>query len=225
MDRGRFEYKIVVNQSGLSWVRSLILTHSRAFYARYPERRVNNIYFDTKDFDCLRANINGSALRQKVRFRWYGEGTDDIYGNLELKFKNNNLGWKVIEKVSVPLQLGSMDWSSIVKLLRGNLSGLVRLRFDRACFPAIINRYYREYYETRDGLFRITLDHSQAVYDQRIYRRPNLSFAIPRSEKAVIELKFSKAALGSIGTVMDELPFYVTQNSKYASALTGQADI
>lgn len=225
MDKGRFEYKIVVSQSGLPWIRSLILVHPRAFYARYPERRVNNIYFDTKDFDCLRAHINGSALRQKVRFRWYGEETDDIYGNLELKFKNNSLGWKVTEKVSAPLQLGSMDWSSIVKLLRGNLSGLVRLRFDRACFPAIINRYYREYYETKDGLFRITLDHSQTVYDQRIYRRPNISFVIPRGEKMVIELKFSKAALGSINSVMDELPFYITQNSKYSLALTGQADI
>ena len=37
----------------------------------YFNRRVNSIYYDTIDLNCLWDNINGYSNRNKYRVRWY----------------------------------------------------------------------------------------------------------------------------------------------------------
>ncbi len=39
----------------------------------YPDRWVNNIYFDNINFDLFNMSVEGQSKRNKVRLRWYGD--------------------------------------------------------------------------------------------------------------------------------------------------------
>ena len=41
--------------------------------AAFPDRIVNNVYFDTPDLAAFEANLWGAPERRKCRLRWYGE--------------------------------------------------------------------------------------------------------------------------------------------------------
>ena len=42
----------------------------------YNKRKVNSIYYDTIDLNCLWDNINGFSNRDKYRVRWYDDIND-----------------------------------------------------------------------------------------------------------------------------------------------------
>ena len=74
----------------LTWIRS----HDAAFFSPFPDRRVNNVYFDTHEATAYVQNLAGSSTRVKVRYRWYGDSLVPAPGSLEIKHKRNYFGWK-----------------------------------------------------------------------------------------------------------------------------------
>ena len=68
---------------------SLLLSKS------YPDRWVNNIYFDNINLDLFNQSIEGISKRTKVRLRWYGDFHNLENPLLELKSKS---GHKNIKK-------------------------------------------------------------------------------------------------------------------------------
>lgn len=216
----RFEYKMVIRGFDLEWARSLILTHPKAFFIRYPSRWINNIYFDTESLSSYRQNLSGISKREKIRFRWYGQSADNIKGHLELKCKENGLGWKIIQDINIAFHLTLTSWNRIIKTIGDQLSDYLKIRFNQSSIPIIINRYNRQYYEAKDGSCRITLDSSQVVYNQRLYSRPNLKFSAPFSNNIVVELKFLPDKKKELQSVTDNLPFLIDRNSKYVSGVS-----
>ena len=61
----------------------------------YPDRWVNNIYFDNINLDLFNQSIEGISKRTKVRLRWYGDFHNLENPLLELKSKR---GHKNIKK-------------------------------------------------------------------------------------------------------------------------------
>ncbi len=55
------------------------------FKKLYTNRRVNSIYYDTFDLNCLWDNINGLSNRDKYRVRWY-----NTINNSEVFFEKKN---------------------------------------------------------------------------------------------------------------------------------------
>ena len=51
-----------------------------------------------------------------------------------------------------------------------NLSGYEKVIFENNCEAMILNQYQREYYENYDNKFRVTVDTSHNVYDQRFQK-------------------------------------------------------
>ena len=52
--------------------RKIDLLKIEGFFKKiYFNRRVNSIYYDTIDLNCLWDNINGYSNRNKYRVRWY----------------------------------------------------------------------------------------------------------------------------------------------------------
>jgi len=186
----RFEYKMVVKGYDLDWVRSFILAHPKAFFMRYPCRWINNIYFDSECLLSYRQNLSGNSIREKNRFRWYGDSKHNVKGHLELKCKKNGLGWKLIQDIDGVLDFTTLSWNETVEKIKDELSDFMRIRFNEKDMPIIINRYQREYYEAKDKSCRITLDSSQTVYNQRLCNKPNFEFVIPSANNIIIELKF-----------------------------------
>lgn len=71
------------------------MMHTACFYTPYPDRWVNNVYFDTYDYYCYAENLSGSSSRTKLRYRWYGQNEFPQKGALEVKCKRNYFGWKL----------------------------------------------------------------------------------------------------------------------------------
>ena len=67
----------------------------------YPDRWVNNIYFDNINLDLFSQSIEGISKRTKVRLRWYGDFHNLENPVLELKCKS---GHKNIKKGLVALR-------------------------------------------------------------------------------------------------------------------------
>ena len=53
----------------------------------YPDRWVNNIYFDNFNLDFFNQSIEGISRRAKVRLRWYGDFSKLENTVMEIKYK------------------------------------------------------------------------------------------------------------------------------------------
>ena len=115
----RYELKFIAEPKEyfrmLNWIRQ----HSSCFKTEYPERQVNNIYFDTYNYNSYCESIYGSSSKSKVRFRWYGSSNEPKSGSLEVKCKRNQLNWKLIYKVQKNL---SRIWGRLARTMFENSS-------------------------------------------------------------------------------------------------------
>ena len=85
--------------------------------------------------------------------------------------------------------------------------------------PTLFNRYQWEYYVSRDGAIRATLDFNQYACDQRFSLRPNLHRPLPIPDTVVIELKALPDAIERLQEVVASFPLPRSRNSKYATGL------
>ena len=147
----------------LHWVQH----HSHGFFFHYPDRIVNNIYFDSQDYSSFWETLSGFSSRTKVRYRWYGESFFSEEGTLEFKNRKNQYTWKDSYKVSIDLLNKSTNWDTFFKRLKGSLSHEACCRFQENPLPVLINSYKRNYFINRDHTIRITLDTRLKIFDQR----------------------------------------------------------
>lgn len=213
----RFERKFAVTSLTKAQLDNLIQLHPAAFSQEYPQRNVNNIYFDTYEYKAAQDNLDGIASRCKVRIRWYG----DLFGairaaKLEFKYKEGMVG----RKERYTLDTFSLDAGFDPRILQESLSDLKvpeRVRYHlRQLSPMLLNRYTRQYYRSADRLFRLTVDHGLGYY-----RLQNSHNYFINKQKAVaslvVELKYPIEVDELAGTITNGFPFRLTKNSKYVS--------
>jgi hypothetical protein len=210
----RYEVKFVAPATELyrlfGWVQ-----HNRAgFIEPYPQRQVNNVYFDTFDHFAFDENISGASARSKVRFRWYGELDEPDSGTLEVKRHRGGVGWKLSHRVgSVPL--AGVTWRRFREALREQLPAEARLWLDANPQPVLINRYRRRYFLSGDGRVRLTVDWNQRVYDERHCATPNLTRLANLPDTLVVEMKFARADHKIANRYAQGIPIRLSRNSKY----------
>lgn len=204
----RYEIKYRIELLGLASIEAVILMHPASFSTSFPDRQVNNIYLDTPNLHCFYQNIEGVPRRQKMRLRWYGK-MDYPQNNsvLEIKNKNAELGWKDSFKVSNR----SIDTKE--ELLSAIAEQPVRLD---TLTPILHNSYYRKYYISSDGLFRLTIDSEQS------FKLPfsNMDALDLSRYPIIVELKYEAEYAERARDIMDYLPFRQTKNSKYTNGVT-----
>ncbi len=215
----RTEKKSLITEISRYEIESIVMNHPAIFIETYPQRIVNNIYFDTNSMSHYFDNVNGVSERLKVRIRWYGELIGFIENPvLELKIKKGNLGGKR----SFPLHSFYLDKEYSLEtqqklfaasgLPDGLIEYLKSLRF------SMLNRYCRKYFESADHRFRITID-----FDMEFYKLDpaNNSFEekIVNYESTVLELKCSDKDEVFAESITNYFPFRMTKNSKYASGI------
>ncbi|MBT3323024.1 MAG: VTC domain-containing protein [Anaerolineae bacterium] len=214
----RYEIKMVFNALRLDEVRSWVYSHSAAFRVPYPPRQVNNIYFDTLERDLMMNHLDGVAERAKVRFRWYGENWVTKGGQIETKIKKSRLGYKNTQKVSETIDISQASWTEILELLKRDSSENFVFLLENLT-PVLINQYKREYYESMDGLIRVTLDYDMHAFEQPFGFSPNTSFQQTQLNNVIIEMKSAKNNHKEIADALAEFPLYCTQNSKYLNGM------
>jgi hypothetical protein len=215
----RYERKFLVDELDDHQVRAIVRLHPSMFIQAYPPRFVNNIYLDSQDMENYVDNVSGVGDRRKVRIRWYGE----LFGRidrpiLEFKIKRGLVGTKEQHFLG-PLTLQSgFSSDTLERLLASDeLPELVRARLTDLN-GVLVNRYYRWYFATLDGRYRVTVD-----TDLSYHRVGNLRSSFAHSQvdhvSIIVELKYQAQDEGSANRVSSHFPFRVTRNSKYIQGI------
>ncbi len=161
----RFEKKFVINDCG-SKVEDLIYSHPIFFEQHYPDRVVNNVYYDHLQLNCFYDHMNGCCDRFKVRLRWYG--LDQMLNDqiaLEIKNKKGTISTK--ESISTSsshcknIQLQLYQFTQLEDVLN-----LYNIQYKQIIFKynllnmqaSLFNKYLRSYFVSRCGLVRLTVD-------------------------------------------------------------------
>ena len=109
----RYERKYKIEDLSLDVVHQVIRNHPASFRMIFPDREVNNIYFDTPALSTYQDNVKGIGERRKFRVRWYGDKRNtSTKNNFEIKIKENELGRK--EVYDFPL-FDLKDWKKTAK--------------------------------------------------------------------------------------------------------------
>lgn len=220
-DQGEFrhERKFLITGYAHADVEQMIKLHPACFKEIFHRRTVNNIYFDTLGFDNLYDNIEGEKDRLKARIRWYGDLSGEIKNPvLELKIKKGLLG----EKKSFPLNSFILDTSFSKEQILQSLARVdipVRVRnMMHSLKPAILNRYDRKYFLSRDGQFRITIDWNLTYYRINYGGTTFLNKTMDHLS-TVLELKYDAAMEIEATQVGNAFPFALTKSSKYVQGM------
>ena len=213
----RYEMKFIANSIEYYRVLNWIRQHSSYFKTEYPDRQVNNIYFDTYNYNSYCENIYGSSLKSKVRFRWYGNSIEPKNGSLEIKCKRNQLNWKLIYKVQNDQHKYNGDWKEIWLKIRHGLPYEAKIWLETYPVPVLINRYKRQYFASHDNKIRVTLDNDLVIYDQTRKRKPNYYSKSNLPKVLILEIKFSKELKDHIVNLLTDIPLRASRFSKYVS--------
>ena len=178
----RYERKYWLDNKKSSVFKNIL--KDKQFNEIYKKRRVMSLYFDTQNFKFFKENIEGIGSRIKPRLRWYQDIQENklnvIDARLEIKKKIGFVGSKINFKIG--------KYKNIYELLKSinrfdfqeKILNIVNIQV----FPILITSYDREYYLSKDKLFRSTIDTNLKVFSIK-----NISHKIPMF-KDIMELKY-----------------------------------
>ena len=149
-DNNRFERKYILDKN-CSWIFKDFLIRKN-FFNKFEKRKVNSIYFDTKNFSYLIDNLDGVSNRLKVRLRWYDQIGSTL--NLELKKKTGFVGWKEVYNFGKFISV-----NEVFKLINsGKFTNIVCNLTKKNLQPVLQTSYLREYYMNYFYKLRSTID-------------------------------------------------------------------
>ncbi len=215
----RYERKFLVDRLDAGQVCAIVKRHPKLFYQPYPPRYVNNLYLDTPDMRNYVDNVSGVRERRKVRVRWYGDLFDDVMSPVvEFKIKDGLVGIKRGYACNgFRMEPGFSEADFRRDLSGPDLPGPV-VQALGTLRVVLCNRYFRRYFATRDGRFRVTVDTEMSYY---AVRRTNNRFVHKYVDhrNVVVELKYQRAFELDADKVAGAFPFSVSKNSKYVTGV------
>ncbi|MBV1881139.1 MAG: VTC domain-containing protein [Pseudomonadales bacterium] len=211
----RFEYKYVAKERDEYDIEHWITSHPAGFREVHEPRQVNNVYFDTIDFDAYSENLSGVSARQKYRLRWYGDHTQPRSPALELKLKRNKYGWKFSYPLDELPHFKSTSWTEIKNTIIQQLPESEVSAFE-PLVAILMNHYDRRYFCSWDDKIRLTVDLHHAVYDQRLMTTPNGASPSNSPSPLVLELKFHPQDRLLCTEITKDIPLRQSRHSKYA---------
>ncbi len=209
----RYEIKIPISKFNVSiflnWILSL-----KELKIQNESREINNIYYDTLNFESAKNNLDGISNRTKYRIRWYKKNLKFSSCNLELKIKRAKLNRKII----IPTNLNHLEVKNkdLFDLVKNNLDKNIydRNLYIQKFFPTIQNKYHRVYYSYKD--IRMTYDTKIFYKNLRIrtmdkWNNDNLN---------VLEIKFNQDKLNQARELISRIPLTPMRHSKYLRGLS-----
>ena len=213
----RYEIKFIAEPFECDRILNWLHQHHSCLRTEYPDRQVNNIYFDSFSHQSFCENIIGSSSKSKVRLRWYGASKNPVNSSLEIKCKRNQLNWKLIYKIQGEMGAEGWSWRRIYSEIRGQLPLDAKKWLEMSPQPVLINRYVRKYFLSRDKKVRVTLDRDLVVYDQSRKPFPNYSLKSNLPKVLVLEVKFPKELRDYVVHAFGDIPLRGSRFSKYVS--------
>ena len=185
----RYERKFVLAINRLNGL--LASLYSQNYLEQYPERRINNIYYDDYNFSSVSENLDGLSQRKKYRVRWYGEIFNaEIQPQIENKSRINQHNYKITKKLKTYRSKSLFDLISFKKYIHDEKNGKDEINFYlNNLYPSLLVSYRRKYFVFDD--IRITLDTGLKFINLakvNIFSKKNF---LCINKKQIIELKYS----------------------------------
>jgi hypothetical protein len=105
------------------------------------------------------------------------------------------------------------------KGFREDLGAKQRASFDALALPTLLNRYRREYWISRDGSIRLTVDDQLSFVPQRSSLAPQMRGSIPWGRMRVLELKAPATSMKSVREAARGFPYRPARFSKYTAGM------
>ena len=217
LDQYRYERKFAGNALAQKKAEVLLKMHPDFFRETYPQRQVNNIYFDTPSLEYYADNHQGKDNRQKFRIRWYGEVKGEVNAILEIKIKKGQVGIKKSYPLAPFIVDEKLNKERLIEVIRNSDVPQDVVEKFILLEPVLLNMYSRKYFENFNRKFRITFD-----FEMRFFQfNRNIRFADLRRDKDrfVIELKYFKENDLDAGRITQYLPFRLSKSSKYVNGI------
>jgi hypothetical protein len=175
----RYEKKYLITRERGAALMSIL--SQRATPAGFGEYTVQNLYFDTENWDVIRASIEKPLYKEKMRLRCYGAPNRE--GRLFLELKKKYKG--IVYKRRIPVSAEAFPGKSIREIVSGESSQISReLDFylrTNPVFEKIYISYRRIAFDgTEDEGLRVTFD-----TDVR-FRSYDLHFERPEDGRLVL---------------------------------------
>ncbi|MBR5421665.1 MAG: polyphosphate polymerase domain-containing protein [Lachnospiraceae bacterium] len=192
---------------------------------QYGLSRINNIYFDTKDYRLIRTSMDKPLYKEKLRLRTYGDTADDTNAFIEIKKKYAGIVYKRrisgrYEKMHAYLtrrdsDIGSSqiakEIDSFLKLY-GELIPAMSICYERMAMAGI-----------QDPEFRVTFDSNiEWNANCRDLRKIGKGRMLLQPGQYLMEIKVSNAMTVGLAKKLSELKVFPTSFSKYGA---GYADM
>jgi len=215
----RYERKFLIENHSPCSIEGAVHFHPAQFHRIYPPRFVNNIYLDTPLLRNYRDAVDGISSRLKARIRWYGDLFSMVGAPcLELKGKEGT----VCHKSVYPLNgfnfskgIGTKNISAL--LLDSGLPAEI-YNYLSLMKPVLVNRYRRKYWSSRDGRYRLTLDHKLWFGGFITFNNLYLQHASEDSN-VIVEVKYDPEADDFFPDISNWFAFRQTRSSKYVSGM------
>ena len=218
----RYELKYLLDGAQTDYLIKSLEGHMKL--DQYGRTSIASLYYDTPNYQLIRASVEKPPFKEKIRLRSYGLATRESPVFLELKRKAYGIVYKRRVQSTIPL---------VDKFFAG--SGDI-------CAPGQINReitYFRDYYKTlapacliiydREAFFepggdlRLTID-----YNPR-YRTDHLDLTCSMDGlplrppgHTILEIKVQEAMPLWLTRILDEGQIYKNSFSKYGEAFRQQ---
>lgn len=221
----RYERKFTAHGLPLAEVAMILRLHPACFRTAFAPRQVNNLYLDQSDLRSFHTHVNGAAVRDKVRIRWYGAATGDVARPvLEVKRKRGQAGAKTRFPLA-PFTYGpGFDFEAVRRDALTRIGDVAVAEFVSGADPALVNRYQRDYLLSADRRFRLTID--RALCFERVHGRGvDAACRVDERDAVILELKYDVADEAAAQAVSRRLPFRLSKYSKYLNGITRLAGL
>lgn len=224
----RYEKKYALTQSEYE----AFLNASKNFLQsdKHPNYTVNNVYFDTPNFDIIRNSIQKPVFKEKLRMRSYNTPEADGIAFLELKKKFKHVVYKrridapyeqLVSFIRNPTFFTSAFFNSLDEEQRQIKNELQWFLNFMNVSPAVFIAYDREAYSTKDDNIRITFDANIR------WRNTDLDLSqgdwgslIPMEKDILMEIKIGKSMPLYLVKILSSLNLVPVSFSKYGTCYT-----
>ncbi len=141
-----------------------------------------------------------------------------MVGKLEMKVRENTLGWKHTYPIEGPVAVLNQRRTDFTADLRRQLDPIWRVNFDRGLTPVQWISYERDYFISGCGKVRVTVDRDLRSWDQREKWRLSNRFAAPIQRLIIVEVKCQPEHDQEARQVVVRLPLMVGKSSKFVMA-------
>lgn len=217
----RQERKFCIPVYNYDLIKQKILMNSFLFSSIFNQRKVNSVYFDTLDLKYYFQTIDGECKREKFRLRWYG---DTFQGNIlaprfERKCKEGTLVIKDVypldEKFMFKKQCRSKH-----KLMKNFYKDIIKtyphFKEHEDLIPMTLVSYDREYFLSKNGFFRITLDKNIKYLD---LHQDSVLCKFTTDNLCVVEVKYKNEHDELAASLIKKMGLFFTKNSKYINSV------